>query len=145
MLERPGFEGVVVMTVGIYLMTNTVTGDRYVGLSKQIEQRWQMHRSQLERGIHKNEFLLHLAQEHGVSSFQFEILEVYPQEGRFSSVNGLKLKQIERAWIEKLNPSINLNKTNLGRRRLQEAWTEERRQRMSTLMNDFWQRRREKR
>lgn len=133
------------MTVGIYLITNMVTGDQYVGLSKEIERRWQMHRWQLERGIHKNEFLLQLAQEHGVASFQFEILEVYPLEDRFSSVNGLKLKQMERNWIEKLNPSINLNKTKLGRQRLQEAWTEERRQRMSTLMKDFWQRRREKR
>ena len=133
------------MTAGIYLITNTVTGDQYVGLSAAIEQRWQMHRWQLERGIHKNEFLLQLAQEHGVSSFHFEILEVYPLEGQFSSVNRLKLKQMERNWIEKLNPSINLNKTKLGRQRLQEAWTEERRQRMSGLMKDFWQRRREKR
>lgn len=132
------------MTVGIYLITNTVTGDQYVGMSAEIERRWQMHRSQLERGVHKNEFLLQLAQEHGVSSFQFEILEFYPLEGQSRSVSRLKLKQMERAWIEKLNPSINLNKTNLGRRRLQEAWTEKRRQRMSTLMKDFWQRRREK-
>ncbi len=131
------------MTAGIYLITNTVTGDRYVGLSKEIERRWQMHRSQLARGSHKNEFLLQLAQEYGIASFRFEILEVYPPEGRLSSINGLKLKQMERDWIEKLNPSINLNKTRLGRKRLQEAWTEERRQWMSGLMKDFWQRRRE--
>lgn len=132
------------MTVGIYLITNTVTGDRYVGLSKQIERRWRIHQSQLARGIHKNEFLLQLAEEYGASSFRFEILELYPLEGASGYTNTLKLKQMERAWIAKLNPSINLNKTNLGRQRLQEAWTEERRQRMSALMKAFWQRRREK-
>ncbi|MBW4523334.1 MAG: hypothetical protein KME16_27160 [Scytolyngbya sp. HA4215-MV1] len=113
-------------------------------MSKEIERRWQMHRSQLARGIHKNEFLLQLAQEHGVLSFRFEILELYPLEKASDSIRTFKLKQMEQVWIEKLNPSINLNKTSLGRQRLQEAWTEERRQRMSRLMKEFWQRRREK-
>jgi group I intron endonuclease len=116
------------MTAGVYLMTHQVTGDRYVGQSLNIEQRWKAHRVQLEKGLHKNAFLMELARQYGSQSFDFEILEGYQDEPPYQ-MKIWELKNLERAWIEKLQPSINLENTKLWKARIRAAWTPERRQR----------------
>ena len=63
------------MTCGIYLITNTVDGKQYVGVSQYIEGRWDSHRSDLQRGKHHARRLQQAWSEHGEAAFQFSILE----------------------------------------------------------------------
>lgn len=39
---------------GIYAIVNTLNGKRYIGMSRELRERVQLHRRQLERGIHYN-------------------------------------------------------------------------------------------
>ena len=94
------------MTCGIYCITNTVTGDRYVGASVNIETRLKGHRSLLMRTIaansiqrwESNKRIQQLALDHGIDAFCFGILESCEFE---------QLADRESFWIDKLSPSIN--------------------------------------
>ena len=97
------------MVSGIYQITNTVTGDCYIGFSKNIPQRWKLHLSEM-RGVAKgtrhpeqyiscNRNVLYSCFEHGLDSFSFEVLEEC--EERY-------LRQKESEWIGRLQPSFNL-------------------------------------
>jgi hypothetical protein len=63
------------MKSGIYTITNILNGKIYVGLSKNIEQRWAVHKSHLDKKKHSCKYLQHAWDAHGKESFLFEILE----------------------------------------------------------------------
>ena len=60
---------------GVYMIRNTVTGDRYIGCSKHIETRWKQHRKELVSGLHHCQKLQVAWAAHGAESFEFTILE----------------------------------------------------------------------
>lgn len=94
------------MTIGIYLITHKVTGDRYVGMSKTIEQRWKSHLKLLEKGKHHSKAMQALADEYGLGSFTFEILEeCEPEPNRYIERT---LGSAEQKWIDQLKPELNL-------------------------------------
>lgn len=64
------------MTSGIYYIVNTVNNKRYIGSSTNIKQRWSMHKSTLNRGIHRNVFLQRSWYKYGPDAFEFRLVEV---------------------------------------------------------------------
>jgi len=65
---------------GIYRITNIINGKFYIGSSINIDCRWKAHVYNLTKGTHTNSHLQAAWDEHGESSFKFEIIEELPQE-----------------------------------------------------------------
>lgn len=68
------------MTCGIYEIVNLITGQRYIGHSKEIEYRFYSHRLYLGYGTHHNPHLQASWNKYGKDSFEFSILEVCPED-----------------------------------------------------------------
>ena len=96
---------------GIYKITNTITGDFYIGSSKDIKRRWESHKWSSTWKKYPNKQLYQDMQKYGVDKFVFEVLEeVEPEE----------LKETEQQFIEKLQPTYNnynANGWNIERRK----------------------------
>ena len=83
---------------GIYKITNTITGDCYVGSSKDVKKRWASHKKPSVWKKYPNKQLYQDIQKYGTDKFDFDILcEVEPE----------KLKEAEQKFIETLNPAYN--------------------------------------
>ena len=89
--------------IGIYKITNTVTGDFYIGSSKNVKQRLTCHKCQSTWKNYPNKQLYQDMQKYGVDKFAFEILEVVEPE---------ELKEKEQQFIETLKPTYNSNNAN---------------------------------
>ena len=88
---------------GVYKITNTVTGDFYIGSSKNIKQRWAAHKHQSVWKNYPNSQMYLDMQKYGVDKFVFEVLEeVEPEE----------LKEKEQQFIETLKPAYNQMNAN---------------------------------
>lgn len=83
---------------GIYLITNTINGHKYVGRSVDITKRWSQHVYSSNR---EDGFYLHRAiKAHGVDKFEFKVLEEVE--------NKADLEKREEFWYKQLNPEYNL-------------------------------------
>ena len=60
--------------IGIYIVTNTVTGQNYIGRAVKVEQRLNQHRRGLRLKIHENPFLQNSYNKYGLESFTFRPL-----------------------------------------------------------------------
>ena len=89
--------------IGIYKITNTVTGDFYIGSSKNVKQRWAHHKCQSVWNRCKSNQMYQDMQKYGVDKFAFEILE---------EVEVDKMKETEQQFIETLKPTYNSNRAN---------------------------------
>lgn len=88
------------MTCGIYFITCSVNGRGYVGMSSNIEQRWENHRYMLNRGEHQNLHMLASWNKYGSDSFKFEILEEVLEKN---------LPTAEIDYIARLCPEFNMD------------------------------------
>ena len=84
--------------IGIYKITNTITGDFYIGSSKDVKSRLAAHKCQSTWNNHPNNKLYQDMQKYGTDKFVFEILEEAKEE---------KLKEKEQHFIGTLNPTYN--------------------------------------
>jgi group I intron endonuclease len=69
------------MTICIYGIFNTVTGQVYVGKTKDHKARWWQHRNELSsetRNRNTNRHLWNSARKYGLAAFDFRILEEFP-------------------------------------------------------------------
>lgn len=87
----------------VYKIVNTVTGDFYVGSSKDVKQRWIQHKCPSRWKQHSNNKLYQDMQKYGVDNFRFQILAPVMEE---------YLKQVEQEFIELLHPTYNNNRAN---------------------------------
>ena len=88
---------------GIYKITNTVTGDFYIGSSKNVKSRWRDHKHpSVWKNYPNNQMYLDM-QKYGVEKFVFEILAEVEED---------KLKEMEQQFIETLKPTYNSNRAN---------------------------------
>lgn len=98
-------------TSGVYKIVNTVTGEFYIGSSKNVKKRWLEHKRSSTWKRRPNSLLYKAMQEYGVDKFRFQILApVMPEY----------LKQVEQEFIELLNPTyndINARGENIERRK----------------------------
>lgn len=83
---------------GVYKITNTVTGDFYIGSSKDVKNRWISHKCPSVWEKCQNNQLYQDMKRYGVDKFDFEILE---------EVEIDSLKEKEQQFIEKLKPTYN--------------------------------------
>ena len=81
---------------GVYEITNNITGEFYIGSSKDIKKRWTNHKS---LSVWKRLSGMKLYQafiKYGLNNFTFEVIE-----------ETADLKKREQYWIEQLKPSYN--------------------------------------
>ena len=82
---------------GVYSITNNVTGELYIGSSKNIKQRWYGHKCLSKWKQSPNLKLYQDMAQYGLGNFIFEVLE-----------ETADLKEREQYWIDKLKPSYNV-------------------------------------
>ena len=84
----------------VYKIMNTVTGDFYIGSSRNVKRRWAVHKCPSTWKHYPNKPLYKDMQKYGVDKFMFQILvPVMPEY----------LTQVEQEYIEMLNPTYNKN------------------------------------
>ena len=83
---------------GIYKITNTVTGDFYIGSSKDVKQRWAVHKCKSTWKNHSNNPLYKDMKRYGTDKFELQILAEIEEDS---------LKEAEQEFIEKLQPTYN--------------------------------------
>ena len=82
----------------VYQIINEVTGDRYVGSSRNVKNRWACHKAPSTWKLHPNIPMYLDMQKYGVDKFKFMILApVMPEY----------LTQVEQEFIEMLQPTYN--------------------------------------
>ena len=89
--------------IGIYKITNTITGDFYIGSSKNINRRWASHKCQSTWKNNPNNPMYLDMRKYGLDNFEFQVL-VEVEEG--------KLKDAEQKFIETLKPTYNDRNAN---------------------------------
>ena len=83
---------------GVYKITNTITGDFYIGSSKNVKHRLANHKCKSNWNEQPNSPLYKDMQKYGLDKFAFQILEVVEPE---------ELKEKEQKFIETLKPTYN--------------------------------------
>ena len=86
---------------GIYKITNTITGDFYIGSSKDVKRRLAEHKKPSTWKRFPNNQLYQDMQKYGKDKFEFQVIEEV-EEG--------SLKEKEQYFIETLNPAYNNNR-----------------------------------
>ena len=87
----------------VYKITNTITGDFYIGSSKDVKRRWASHKWPSKWNKQPNNPMYIDMRKYGVDKFVFEILE---------EVEADNLKEAEQQFIETLKPTYNSNRAN---------------------------------
>lgn len=88
---------------GVYKITNTVTGDFYIGSSKNVKSRWTSHKCPSTWNECPNNPLYLDMKKYGLDYFVFEIL---------AEVEIDRLKEAEQKFIEKMHPTYNDRNAN---------------------------------
>lgn len=86
---------------GVYKITNNITGDFYIGSSRNIKQRWYDHKSPSRWKQCQNSPLYLDFQKYGLENFKFEIVE-----------ETTNLHEREQYFIDLLKPSYNNYRAN---------------------------------
>ena len=82
----------------VYKITNTITGDFYIGSSKDVKHRWMQHKCPSKWNDNSNSPMYIDMRKYGKDKFVFEVLE---------EVEPDKLKETEQYFIETLKPTYN--------------------------------------
>ena len=88
---------------GIYKITNTITGDFYIGSSKDVKRRWESHKWPSKWKKYPNNPLYQDMQKYGLDKFEFQVI---------AEVEVASLKEKEQQFIETLKPTYNSNRAN---------------------------------
>lgn len=90
------------MSIGVYIITNTISGDFYIGSSAvSISGRFKSHTKRLSSGKHENPRLQNAWNKYGELAFKFEILEETIKE---------EVLNREQFFINTLKPQYNICK-----------------------------------
>ena len=84
----------------VYKIINTITGDFYVGSSKNVKKRWAAHKIPSVWNRYPNNPMYLDMKKFGIDKFELQILE---------EVEIDSLKEAEQQFIEKLQPTYNNN------------------------------------
>lgn len=79
---------------GIYSIENIVNHKKYIGQSVNIKSRWRHHKTDLNSGIHDNDYLQKSWNKYGEQNFEFKILEECSND---------ELNERERYYIDLYN------------------------------------------
>ena len=89
--------------IGVYKITNTITGDFYIGSSKDVKKRLAVHKCQSTWNECPNNPMYLDMRKYGVDKFEFQVLE---------EVEESFLKEKEQYFIETLKPTYNSIRAN---------------------------------
>ena len=96
---------------GVYKITNKITGDFYIGSSKNIKERWAAHKSPSIWKEHPNSKLYKDMAQYGRENFIFEVIE---------KTNDLRIR--EQNFIEQFKPVYNsVRATGLDTERIKDT------------------------
>lgn len=84
---------------GIYAITHTQSGRRYIGSAINFRSRWNSHKSRLKKSNHHSIHLQRAWNKYGADSFKFEILEECPPE---------QLLEREQWYLDNHKPPYNV-------------------------------------
>ena len=82
----------------VYKITNTITGDFYIGSSKDVKRRWKEHKKPSTWNDNPNSPMYLDMQKYGLDKFDFQVIE---------EVEVDSLKETEQQFIERLSPTYN--------------------------------------
>ena len=82
----------------VYKITNTITGDFYIGSSKDVKKRWREHKKPSTWKNHPDKQLYQDMKNYGIDKFELQIL---------AEVEADSLKETEQQFIETLKPTYN--------------------------------------
>ena len=85
-------------TSGVYKITNTITGDFYIGSSKDVKRRWAAHKCPSRWNKCPDNPMYQDMRKYGKDKFVFEVIEEVEPE---------QLKEKEQQFIETLKPTYN--------------------------------------
>ena len=88
---------------GVYKITNTITGDFYIGSSKNVKRRWEEHKLYSSWNKQPNNPMYLDMKKYGIDKFEFQIL---------AEVEAEQLKEAEQQFIETLKPTYNSIRAN---------------------------------
>lgn len=105
----------------VYKIVNTVTGDFYIGSSRDVKQRWAVHKCVSTWNERPSSLMYQDMQKYGVDKFRFQILAPVMEE---------YLTQVEQEFIDLLRPTynkqnakgLNIEKEKETRKRYQKNW-----------------------
>ena len=83
--------------VGVYKITNLITGEFYIGRSKHVEERWKEHFCKGYGAMHSRRFQ-EAIEKYGPEGFSFQVIEECSEE---------ELNEKEKFWINALCPVYN--------------------------------------
>ena len=83
---------------GVYKITNTITGDCYIGSSKDVRNRWAHHKIPSTWNNNPNKQLYQDMKKYGLNKFEFQVI---------AEVEIGSLKEAEQKFIETLKPTYN--------------------------------------
>ena len=86
---------------GVYKIVNTITGDFYIGSSKNVKSRWTDHKSPSVWKKCPNNQMYQDMQKYGLDKFDFQVI---------TEVEAEYLKEAEQQFIEKMHPTYNSNR-----------------------------------
>lgn len=90
------------MTAGIYGIFNRDTGRVYVGMTANVQTRWQQHRHALRFGRHTCTQLQADWQHYGPDGFEFRMIEVC-DDGEY---NVVRVGALECKWVDHYGPLL---------------------------------------
>ena len=112
---------------GIYIITNTINGKRYIGSSKNIYERLNHHVWDLNSGTHINKHLQNAWNKYGEDAFEYGILLLCPESNRLEQ---------EGFFIEIINPEYNIDEVNLNGDTVKSIETK---QKIATAVYNNWE------
>lgn len=100
----------------VYKITNVITGDFYIGSSKNVKRRWASHKCPSVWNRYTNNPMYLDMNKYGLDKFSFQILEEVEIE---------QLKEMEQQFIETLKPTYNRNRADGWDVERYKEWQEE--------------------
>ncbi len=90
--------------MGVVKITNTANGKIYVVSYPDLRDKWQFIQNALNSGTYSSGALVRDWKEYGHDAFRYEVLEQTAQQGESREEIGRLLRQMQRPWLEKLQP-----------------------------------------
>lgn len=97
---------------GIYQIKNKITGERYIGSSKDMNERFMQHKRPNRWSKEKSK-LYEDFEKYGINNFDFFYLAFVEPEF---------LKQVEQEFIEMLNPKYNSINASMDKKEINKKW-----------------------
>jgi hypothetical protein len=91
--------------MGVYRVTNTVTGQSLVGWSLDLTARLNRHRAAFASGAHPEKDFQQEWNAHGAAAFELEVLDTLEPSDEPGYNPPDDLKTLEQMWIDKLAPN----------------------------------------